>query len=380
MSRPAIALAAGGTGGHMFPAEALARALVDRGLKVAMVTDNRGGAFGGGDLDVEVFRVRAATIGSGLIGKLKTAIAILIGYVQARRILKRLKPAALVGFGGYASAPTVLAAGACAVPVLLHEQNAILGKANRLLAGRAAGIAVAFPSVGGGKVGSDKFVRTGNPVRPAIIEGAATPYQPPDQAGVIRLLVLGGSQGARALSELVPPAVVQLPDGIRSRIMVTQQCRPEDLEAARSVYESAAIIHQLDTFFQDVPRLMAEAQLVICRSGASTIAELTAIGRPAILIPYPHAADDHQTANAAALEAAGGGWLMPQDSLTADGLSERVAAVLGDPDALARAAVAAKSFGTTEAAQHLADAVMRLAGLDKNNGGGKPHPRQEVAA
>ena len=389
MSRTVIALAAGGTGGHMFPAEALARALIGRGLKVAMVTDGRGGEFGESGLDIEMFRIRAATVGAGLIGKLKTALAIAIGYFQARGILKRLKPAALVGFGGYASAPTVLAAGACRVPVLLHEQNAILGRTNRLLAGRAAGIAVAFPSVGGtGKAGEGKLVRTGNPVRPAIVERAATPYDPPaappaappsdDRA--IRILVLGGSQGARALSELVPGALAKLEQPVRRRLVVTQQCRAEDLEMARAAYEGTHIDHQLDTFFQDVPRLMAEAHLVICRSGASTIAELTAIGRPSILIPYPFAADDHQTANAAALEAAGGGWLMPQGALSVDSLSERVATLIGSPDVLSRAAAAAKDFGTTDAAGHLADAVMRLAGIDRRDGGGDSHPRQEVAA
>ncbi len=378
MSRAVIALAAGGTGGHMFPAESLARALIGRGLKVAMITDSRGGAFGGSGLDVELFRIRAATVGAGLIGKLKTAISIAIGYVQARGILKRLKPAALVGFGGYASAPTVLAAGARRVPVLLHEQNAILGRANRLLARRAAGIAVAFPAVG--QAGDAKLVRTGNPVRPGIVEVASTPYEPPVADRAIRILVLGGSQGAKALSELVPGALAKLKEPVRRRLVVTQQCRAEDLQLARTVYEDTRIVHQLDTFFQDVPRLMAEAHLVVCRSGASTIAELTAIGRPAILIPYPYAADDHQTANAAALEAAGGGWLMPQSELTIDSLSERVATLIATPDALGKAAAAAKTFGTTKAAEQLADAVMRLAGLDQRNGGGTPHPRQEVAA
>ncbi len=377
MSRAVIALAAGGTGGHMFPAEALARALVARGLKVAMITDSRGGAFGGEDLDVDVFRVRAAMVGKGLLGKLKTAWAIAIGYIQARGVLKRLKPAALVGFGGYASAPTVLAAGSRKVPVLLHEQNAILGRANRLLAGRASGIAVAFPSVGG--AGDANLIKTGNPVRPGIVARADTPYAPPEN-GPIRILVLGGSQGARALSELVPGALAKLPDDIRSRLVVTQQCRSEDLQTAREVYEETPIVHQLDTFFQDVPKLMAEAHLAICRSGASTLAELTAIGRPAILIPYPYAADDHQTANAAALDVAGGAWLMPQAALTVDSLSEKVSGLLNDPESLARAARAAKTFGTTKAAENLADAVMRLAGLAQDNGGGSSQSRQEVAA
>ncbi len=385
MSRAVIALAAGGTGGHMFPAEALAQALIARGLKIAMVTDSRGGAFGDSSTDIDVFRIRAATVGAGLIGKLKTGLAIAIGYLQARGILKRVRPAALVGFGGYASAPTVLAAGACRVPVLLHEQNAFLGRANRLLVGRASGIAVAFPSVGGvDKAGEAKLVRTGNPVRPAIVEWAATPYEATADGRAIRILVLGGSQGARALSELIPGALAKLEEPIRRRLVVTQQCRAEDLQMARTVYEGTHILHQLDTFFQDVPRLMAEAHLVICRSGASTIAELTAIGRPSILIPYPFAADDHQTANAAALEAAGGGWLMPQDALSIDSLSERVAALIGEPRSLAKAAAAAKAFGTTEAAEKLADAVMRLAGIDSSNGGGNgsgdDHARQEVAA
>ncbi|NNG04330.1 MAG: undecaprenyldiphospho-muramoylpentapeptide beta-N-acetylglucosaminyltransferase [Inquilinus sp.] len=382
MSPATIVLAAGGTGGHIFPAEALARVLIGRGHKVALVTDRRGDAFGDASIAVESHTIRSATVGAGVIGKLRTVVALVLGTLQARRLLKRLRPAALVGFGGHASAPTVLAASGMGIPVLLHEQNAVLGRTNRLLAKRADRIATAFPSVERLPAGgADRLARTGNPVRAAIAEQAGAPYAPPADKGPVRILVLGGSQGARALSELIPAALADLPEPLRGRLVVTQQCREEDLPAVRAVYRDRRIVHQLDTFFRDVPRLMAEAHLVICRAGASTIAELTAIGRPAILIPFPFAMDDHQTANARALETAGGGWLMPQEALDPAGLGSRIEALLAAPETLAEAAAKARAFGTSAAADRLADAVLDLAGTVQGNGGGASRrPRQEVAA
>ncbi len=380
MTHGPIILAAGGTGGHMFPAEALARALLARGRLVAVVTDARGGTFGDALPGVETFRIRAATIGRGVVGKLRTALALVIGYGQARRLLKALRPVAVVGFGGYASAPTVFAAGRRGVPVLLHEQNAILGRANRMLARSATRIATSFPSVGGVRPGDlGKIVPTGNPVRPGIAAVGDQGYRPPGGGGV-RLLVLGGSQGARALSEIVPAALTALPEPLRRRLVVTQQCRAEDLAGASAVYQRARIGHRLDTFFPDVPQLRAEAHLVIARAGASTIAELTAAGRPAILVPYPHATDDHQTANARALADAGGAWLMPQQAMTAATLAERLQALLADPDALSAAAAAARGFGAVDAAARLADAVVALAGLGDNGGRNDDRPERREAA
>lgn len=363
-----IVLAAGGTGGHMFPAEALARALLARGRPVSLITDKRGQAFGEALPEVTTYRIAAATVGRGLIGKLRTAIALMIGYGQARQLLRTLTPAAVVGFGGYPSAPTVFAAETRKIPVMLHEQNGVLGRANRMLAPRANRIAVAFPEIAGLRAGDRaKLVVTGNPVRPAIAALAAEPYRAPEPGGAIRLLVLGGSQGARVFSEVVPAALTALPPSLRHRLHVTQQARAEDLEAVRAAYADSGIAVELAPFIADVPARLAAAHLVICRAGASTVAELTAAGRPAILVPYPHATDDHQTANAARLNAAGAGWLVPQPDFTAAELGRRLAALIDAPDTLAGTAEAARRLGVPDAAERLADAVEALAGQTDRN-------------
>jgi UDP-N-acetylglucosamine--N-acetylmuramyl-(pentapeptide) pyrophosphoryl-undecaprenol N-acetylglucosamine transferase len=363
MTGTLIALAAGGTGGHMFPAEALARELLARGCRVALVTDRRGQAFGDKLPGVGLHRIRAGRFGAGLMSKLVGVAELALGTLEAGRLLRALAPAAAVGFGGYPSVPTMLAAARLGLPTLIHEQNAILGRANRLLAPRATRIATAFADVGAVRE-SDRarIVETGNPVRPAIAALRGTPYPVPAADGAIQILVLGGSQGARILSEVIPAAFAKLPEALRRRLRVTQQARAEDIEAVRRAHAASGVAAELATFFDDVPTRLARAHLVISRSGASTMAELAIVGRPAILVPYLHAADDHQTANARAMEKAGGGWVMPQPAFTADALAEKLLALLSAPDQLARAAAAAEALGRPEAARALADLTLGLIG------------------
>lgn len=360
-ARP-ILLAAGGTGGHVFPAEALARTLIARGHAVRLATDPRGRAFGDRLPEVPVDAVRSATVAPGLVGKLKTATLLGLGYLDARGVLRRHRPAAVVGFGGYPSAPTVLAASRAGIPVLLHEQNALLGRVNRWLAGRAAAIATGFPLQGAAE--NRRVEVTGNPVRPAIAAKGNAPYPAPTEEGRLTLLVLGGSQGARVFSELIPAAVALLPEALRTRLSIVQQCRPEDIESCRGRYAAIGADATLSTFFDDVPERLAAAQLVICRSGASTAAELATIGRPAILVPYPFAMDDHQTANARAIAASGGGWLMPQSELTPEVLASRLEHLYTRPSVLVEAAGAARAAAHPDAADRLADLVLALAGQE----------------
>jgi UDP-N-acetylglucosamine--N-acetylmuramyl-(pentapeptide) pyrophosphoryl-undecaprenol N-acetylglucosamine transferase len=362
MSAGLILLAAGGTGGHMFPAEALARELLARGREIALVTDRRGRAFGDRLPAVAVHRISAGGLaGGGLVRRAEGVLQLAFGYFQARALVARLRPAAVVGFGGYASVPTVIAAQRAGLPTLLHEQNAVLGRANRLLAARARAVATSFPATTA--LGKAVPRLTGNPVRPAIAALAAEPY--PAIGERIRVLVLGGSQGASVFARLLPPAIGGLPAELRARIAIAQQCRREDLDQVRAAYaalEPGGLAEvALADFFADVAERLAAAHLVISRSGASTIAELAAAGRPAILLPYPHATDDHQTANAAAFTAGGGGWLMPESNLTPAGLSLRLASLFANPGALALAAAAARNFGRRDAAQRLADLVEDLA-------------------
>jgi UDP-N-acetylglucosamine--N-acetylmuramyl-(pentapeptide) pyrophosphoryl-undecaprenol N-acetylglucosamine transferase len=360
-----IMLAAGGTGGHMFPAEALARELLARGHRVVLVTDRRGKAFGEALPEIAVHRIRASTLGSGLLNKLRGTIELGLGTMQARGLIARLRPDIVVGFGGYPSVPTVFAAQRSAIPVVLHEQNAVLGRANRMLAGRASRIATSFTDVASVRLEDRaRLVRTGNPVRPAFAAVRGLPYPALTPDGPVHLLVLGGSQGARVFSEVVPQALGQLPDALRNRLSVTQQCRPEDLDAARTAFARAGVAAKLAAFFTDVPDRVASCHLAICRAGASTVAELTVAGRPAILVPYPYATDDHQTANARAMADAGGAWLMPQPSFTSEALAARLEALLTLPATLPKAAAAAHAWGTVDAAARLADTVLALAAAD----------------
>ncbi len=358
-----IVLATGGTGGHVFPAQALARVLSGRGYRLVLITDRRGGAYGGPLGTLESFNIRGAGIsGRGLMAKISAAIQLGLGWLQARGHLKRLKPRAVVGFGGYPSIPTMVAAARLGLKTIIHEQNAVLGRANQFLAPRAARIATAFDTVANLR-DEDKarVVLTGNPVRSEVIE-KSRPYAAPGAAGPIEILVTGGSQGASVFSEIIPPALAALPEALRGRLKVTQQCPEDGIEAVRESYARAGIDAELAPFFDDIPERLARAHLLLCRSGASTVAELAVAGRPAIMIPYPHAIDDHQRENAGRLCDAGGGWLMAQDSITTQSLSALVRSLLEEPEKLERAARCATRTGAPDAAEKLADLVCELIG------------------
>ncbi|MFQ6017893.1 MAG: undecaprenyldiphospho-muramoylpentapeptide beta-N-acetylglucosaminyltransferase [Kiloniellaceae bacterium] len=361
-----VILAAGGTGGHMFPAKALARELIGRGLSVALITDRRGGGFGPDLPQVETHCISAGGLaGSGLVTRLRSLARLGLGLLQARALLKRLDGDVVVGFGGYASVPTVLAGARLGLRVVLHEQNAVLGRANRLLAARAQAIATSFDRVDGIADADRAKVRvTGNPVRPAIAALGRRPYALPDGADRLRLLVIGGSQGASIFDEVVPAAICRLSDNLRCRLEVSQQVRGLDPQAVVAEYRNCGVQHELAPFFDDLADRLAAAHLVISRAGASTVAELAAAGRPGLMVPYPAATDDHQTANARHLAETGGGWLMPQSTLTAQALAERLQSLLGNPGLLARASRCARAGARAEAAKHLAEVVCRTAGND----------------
>jgi UDP-N-acetylglucosamine--N-acetylmuramyl-(pentapeptide) pyrophosphoryl-undecaprenol N-acetylglucosamine transferase len=367
-----VILAAGGTGGHMFPAEALARALQARGMRVALVTDIRGGAFGESLPDVEVHRIHAGRLGRDLMVRVRAVFDMGLGFVEARTLLAELRPAAVVGFGGYPSIPTVIAAALRKIPVVLHEQNALLGRANRRLASRARVIATSFAHVAR-MPASAAAVTTGNPVRPGILAARQRPYVKPEPNGALSIFVMGGSQGAHVFAEVVPAAVARLPDSVKKRIRVVQQCRPEDLDETRAAFAQAGVEADLASFFTDVPNRLAACHLVISRSGASTVAELGVAGRPAILVPYPFATDDHQAANAESFAAGGGAWVMGQRAFTAASLADRIETLMAMPDELARAAAAARASGLPDAADRLADLV--LAQIGNREGGMGPFDR-----
>ena len=365
-----IVMAAGGTGGHVFPAQALAMELRGRGYRLVLVADRRSEAFDGALGELEVHRIDAAGVsGKGHVAKGAAVIRLARGYFQARQLLKRLKPAVVVGFGSYPSAPTVMAAQHIGGKTVIHEQNAVLGRANRMLARRATRIATAFHTVRALRAADrEKTVWTGNPVRPKVIAARDRPYTPPSAAGDVNLLVVGGSQGAKILGEVVPRATALLDAELRSRLRVVQQCRAEEVDTAKSNFGRAHIQAEVSTFFDDIPERLAKATLVVCRSGASTVAELAAIGRPALLVPFAHATDDHQTANAEGLCDAGGGWIIQQDALTAEHLAERLTSLLTPGPTLSMAAKCAAQMGKLEAAAQLADLVVSV--LDGNGNGG----------
>ncbi len=359
-----IVLAAGGTGGHIFPAEALTEELIRRGCKVSLVTDSRFADYSAASMkgilgDIPIYPIRAGTMGRNLLQRMKGAVNVGLGMAQARSLMKKLKPDAVVGFGGYPSFPTMMAASNVQVPTIIHEQNAILGKANRVLASRVGRIATSFPVTGlMRKENEDKVTVVGNPVRSSVRALHDVPYPELSRDGVMRVLVMGGSQGANVFSEIVPKAIALLPENLRERLRVDQQTRQEDMEKTRAAYQEIRVNADLSPFFADVPARLASTHLVISRSGASTIAEVTCAGRPSILVPYPSAADDHQTANANAVEEAGGAWLMPQDGFTTEALAARLESFLTLPASLDKAAASAKSIGREKAASDLADLVM----------------------
>lgn len=356
MVRP-IVIAAGGTGGHFFPAEALASELVRRGRRIVLMTDARSGGltskvFSGH----EQYVVRGAGIaGRGVVRGAKAMLALATGTLQARNLLQQLDPAVIIGFGGYPAIAPILGNRLRLwrrAPVLLHEQNAVLGRANRALCRHANVLALSFAHTSRQPTGCKTEI-TGNPVRPAIAALRNQGYTAP--TGTIRLLVLGGSLGARVLSDIVPPALSALPEAMRQRLAVTQQCRVEDLARVRNIYADSGITAELSPFFQDVAQHLSAAHLVIARAGASTVAELAVAGRPAILVPLPGAIDDHQSANAAAL--ADGAWVIPQACFIEPVLTDLVTQLLTDTALLQNAARLAAQHGVADAASRLADLV-----------------------
>jgi UDP-N-acetylglucosamine--N-acetylmuramyl-(pentapeptide) pyrophosphoryl-undecaprenol N-acetylglucosamine transferase len=356
-----VLLVAGGTGGHLFPALALREVLLRRGWTVNFATDARVSEMLAGVAAEEVHRIQSATLGGGTTrDKLRSLMTLGQGVLQSRRLLKRFRPAVVVGFGGYPTVPPAVAARIAHVPMIAHEQNAVVGRANRLVANLGATLATGFRNPKG-SARLRHVVYVGNPVRKAIVE-AVRFYQAPAEDEPFRLLVFGGSQGAHAFSELVPGALALLPPDVRLRIVVTQQARPEDVKSTRQAYTGMGVEPHVAPFFEDMGERLAEAHLVICRAGASTVAELAVIGRPAILVPYPHALDHDQSANALVLAEAGGAWLMPERELTAASLAKRLGALCGSPDELETAAAAAQSVGRVDAAERLADLVEEAAG------------------
>jgi UDP-N-acetylglucosamine--N-acetylmuramyl-(pentapeptide) pyrophosphoryl-undecaprenol N-acetylglucosamine transferase len=359
-----VMLAAGGTGGHLFPAFALAEELQRRGIAVDLITDMRGDRYGSGFPARTVYQVPAATLaGRSPVAAAKTVLALARGTKAAHAILGQVKPAAVIGFGGYPTYPPLAAARLRGIPSALHEQNAVLGRANRLLAKGATAIATSFEHVKllDGDL-AKKAVFTGNPVRSSVVAAAARPFEPIVAGGPVRLLVFGGSQGARFFSDAVPPALEALPAALKARLHVVQQARDEDVTRVEQAYAAAGIAAEVAPFFKDLPERMAASHLVIGRAGASTVAELTVIGRPSLLVPLPHALDNDQLNNARRLAETGGGWCIEQKELTGDRLAREIASVLNDPQKLASAAAAAKRAGRPDAVERLADFVLALAG------------------
>jgi UDP-N-acetylglucosamine--N-acetylmuramyl-(pentapeptide) pyrophosphoryl-undecaprenol N-acetylglucosamine transferase len=360
-----VVVAAGGTGGHLFPAEALSVALARRGAVIDLATDERARRYGTTFPARATHVIPSATVrGRDPISLARTIAMLGLGVIKAWMLLGRLRPAAVVGFGGYPSIPTVLAASLRGISTVIHEQNGVMGRANRFLSSRVTAIATSFPGVLDAYPAlAAKATHTGNPVRPAVVVAAARPYEVFSAGGPLNLIVFGGSQGARVMSDIVPAALAKLDAGLRARIKVVQQAREEDFERVRQAYAQAQVAAEVARFFPDLPARIAACHLVISRSGASTVAELAAIGRPAILVPLPHALDQDQRANAGVLEKAGGAIRIEQAEFTPERLAAEINALAADSGRLAKMAVAAKSTGALDAAERLADLVLKVAGV-----------------
>lgn len=359
-AKPLCLIAAGGTGGHMFPAQSLAEVLLGQGWRVKLSTDERGARYAGNFPDAVPREVvsSATTARGGLAGKLSAPFKIGAGVLAARKAFRADRPAVVVGFGGYPTIPAMGAALLLGLPRMIHEQNGVMGRVNTLFARRVNRVACGtWPAqLPGGVEG----VHTGNPVRQAVLDMAGAPYLPPEDAAPLRITVIGGSQGARILSDVVPAAIAALPQDLRARLHVGHQARPEDHARVVQAYDAAGITAEVQPFFDDVPARFAASQLVIARSGASTVADLTVIGRPAILIPFAAATGDHQSANARALAESGAALLCPESVLDVESLRRDMHAILSDSARAASMARAALSLGRPDAAQRLADLVTEL--------------------
>ncbi|RJF75022.1 undecaprenyldiphospho-muramoylpentapeptide beta-N-acetylglucosaminyltransferase [Rhodopseudomonas palustris] len=360
---PLILLAAGGTGGHLFPAEALGVVLMKRGLRVRLVTDSRAmrysGLFSADMIDV----VPSETVrGKTPWALARTGLMLGAGTAKAMALMLQRKPAAVIGFGGYPTLPPLFAARALKIPTLIHDANAVMGRANRLLSKRVSAIATSLPGVlDRDPALAGKTTTTGTPMRPAILAAAAVPFAPLDPAGPLRLLVVGGSQGARVMADIVPGALERLDPELQARLVLTQQVREEDMARVRAVYDRLKLTCELAPFFTDLPARLAASQLVVSRSGAGTVAELGAVGRPSILVPLPGALDQDQFANAGVLADAGAAIRIVQADFTPERLAAEITALAADPAKLPAMATAARTVGRLDAADRLADLVMRVA-------------------
>ncbi|WP_271950286.1 UDP-N-acetylglucosamine--N-acetylmuramyl-(pentapeptide) pyrophosphoryl-undecaprenol N-acetylglucosamine transferase [Ruegeria faecimaris] len=360
MGKPYLLIAAGGTGGHMFPAQALAEAMLHRGWRVRLSTDTRGARYTGGfPHSTEIVEASSATFArGGLAAKLMVGPKIAGGVAGMAFQMLRDRPDVVVGFGGYPSIPALGAATMLKIPRMIHEQNGVLGRVNQLFATRVAQVACGvWPT---DLPDGAKGIHTGNPVRAAVLDRAAAGYIPPGDYPM-SILVMGGSQGARILSQIVPEAIAALPDEMRRHIRVAHQARDEDGARVSALYDDHGIRAEVKPFFQDVPRRMSDAQLVISRSGASSVADISVIGRPSILIPYAAAAGDHQTANARGLVQAGGAIMIPENLLDVPSLTQQITAVLTNPEAAQKMAHAALSTGAPDATERLVAQVEQLA-------------------
>ena len=364
-SSPLILLAAGGTGGHLFPAEALGVELTRRGLRVRLATDSRASRYSGLFSKDTIDLVPSATVRSRAPWSLAyTGLMLAAGTAVSLSLMRRLKPAAVVGFGGYPTLPPLLAARLFGVPGVIHEANAVLGRANRFLSTHVNAIATSLPGVlDRDPALAGKTTIVGTPMRPGILAGAATKYVPPELTGPFRLLVVGGSQGARVMADIVPGAIERLEPALWGRLVVTQQVREEDMARVRAVYDRLKINAELAPFFNDLPARLASHDLVVSRSGAGTVAELAAIGRPSILVPLPGSIDQDQFANAGVLAQANGAIRIAQADFTPDRLAAEISALAAEPARLAAMAANARSVGRLDAAERLADLVMKVAGM-----------------
>ena len=362
---PLILLAAGGTGGHLFPAEALAVELIKRGVRVRLVTDSRALRYSGLFTKDLIDVVPSETVrGRSLWSLARTGVMLAAGTAVALNLMRRLKPKAVVGFGGYPTLPPLLAARLFGIPSVIHDSNAVLGRANRFLSGRVSAIATSLPGV----LDQDpalaaKTTTTGTPMRPAILAAAAVKFVLPDVTGPLRLLVVGGSQGARVMSDIVPGAIERLEPALWNRLVLVQQVREEDMARVRAIYDGLGIAAELAPFFADLPARFASSHLVISRSGAGTVAELAAVGRPSILVPLPGSIDQDQFANAGVLANAGGAIRIAQGDFTSARLAAEISGLAAEPARLDAMAAGARTVGKLDAAERLADLVAKVAGI-----------------
>src|SRR3954463_10752581 len=362
--RPLVLLAAGGTGGHLFPAQALAEALKRREVEVDLATNERATRYGQDFPARQTHLIPSATIrGRDPVSLLKTAGTLGAGAMKALLLLRRIRPTAVVGFGGYPTLPPLLAATLRRIPTVIHDANAVMGRANRVLAPRVTAIATSFPNMTLDAALAAKATFTGNPIRPMVLGAAAQPYGAPPPDAPFRLLITGGSQGARVMADIVPSAIERLEPGGRARLAVVQQARGEDETRVREAYARLRVSADVAPFFADLPARIATSHLIVSRSGASTVAELAAIGRPSILVPLPHALDQDQLANANVLANAGGAIVLKQDEFTPEHLAREITDLAAEPGRLSAMAAGAKSAGVLDAADRLADLVLRVANV-----------------